>query len=183
MTVERWLAVVGYEGSYEVSDYGRVRSVDRLITLSTGRVCHYKGRLLKSFANEQRRVVTVNLVGRTTPVHKLVLTAFVGPCPDGMECCHWDDDYTNNHLSNLRWDTSTSNKHDMVRNGRHPGPKKDNCPFGHRLAAPNLRPNRKGRECLACHRASARKCDHALRGVTLDFQETSDICYREIMSD
>lgn len=50
----------------------------------------------------------------------LVLLAFVGPCPAGMECCHFDDDPTNNCLSNLRWDTRFANAADKHRNGRSP---------------------------------------------------------------
>lgn len=59
-------------------------------------------------------------------LHRLVLEAFVGPCPPGMEGCHADDDGTNNRVDNLRWDTSAGNKADMVRHGnsnrgeRHP---------------------------------------------------------------
>ena len=51
-------------------------------------------------------------------VHTLVIRAFVGPAPSGMECCHWDGDPKNCALSNLRWDTHASNFRDMVRHGR-----------------------------------------------------------------
>lgn len=53
-------------------------------------------------------------------VHTLVLTAFVGPCPAGLECCHGDGDPTNNKLTNLRWDTPHSNVADCIRHGRKP---------------------------------------------------------------
>ena len=52
-------------------------------------------------------------------VHRLVLEAFVGPCPAGLNACHNDDDRTNNALDNLRWDTAESNWKDRKRNGRH----------------------------------------------------------------
>lgn len=52
--------------------------------------------------------------------HRLVLEAFVGPCPSGMECCHWDGDHQNNKLSNLRWDTRQGNRLDMTRHGTLP---------------------------------------------------------------
>jgi hypothetical protein len=48
----------------------------------------------------------------------LVLEVFVGLCPEGMECCHEDDDCTNNRLTNLRWGTRAENNQDKVRNGR-----------------------------------------------------------------
>lgn len=52
-------------------------------------------------------------------IHCLILTAFVGPCPEGMEVCHDDDDPSNNRLSNLRWGTRKSNINDRRKNGRH----------------------------------------------------------------
>jgi hypothetical protein len=50
-------------------------------------------------------------------VHRLVLEAFVGPCPTGMECCHGDGNPRNNLLSNLRWDTHAGNEQDAIRLG------------------------------------------------------------------
>src|SRR6266545_5079971 len=50
-------------------------------------------------------------------VHRLVLEAFVGPRPLGMECCHEDDDPDNNRLGNLRWGTPKDNSADARRNG------------------------------------------------------------------
>jgi hypothetical protein len=49
--------------------------------------------------------------------HRLVLEAFVGPCPLGMECCHEDGDDENCYLKNLRWDTRASNTEDKHRHG------------------------------------------------------------------
>jgi HNH endonuclease len=56
----------------------------------------------------------------TVVIHHLVLEAFIGPCPPGMEGCHFDDNPYNNRLSNLRWDTSEENKADALRNGLMP---------------------------------------------------------------
>lgn len=50
-------------------------------------------------------------------VHRLVLEAFVGPCPPGMEACHNDGSPANNHLPNLRWDTRKANIADCIRHG------------------------------------------------------------------
>ncbi len=49
-------------------------------------------------------------------VARLVLLAFVGPCPNGKECCHADDVQTNNRLDNLRWDTREANRVDGLNN-------------------------------------------------------------------
>lgn len=54
---------------------------------------------------------------RTMPVHRLVLLAFVGKCPPGMECCHHDGNCQNNRASNLRWDTRLNNNKDKIRHG------------------------------------------------------------------
>lgn len=50
-------------------------------------------------------------------IHTLVLTAFFGPCPPGLECCHGDGERTNNHLGNLRWDTRSANHLDAIAHG------------------------------------------------------------------
>jgi hypothetical protein len=52
-------------------------------------------------------------------VHRVVLEAFVGPCPEGMEACHFPDpDPVNNRIENLRWDTQRANTEDKMRLGR-----------------------------------------------------------------
>ena len=51
-------------------------------------------------------------------MHRLVLAAFIGPCPEGMEACHFpDSDPNNNNLGNLRWDTRKENIHDSIKHG------------------------------------------------------------------
>lgn len=57
-------------------------------------------------------------IKREIGAHVLVLTAFVGPRPPGMQGCHYDDDGTNNRLENLRWDTPLGNSQDAIRNDR-----------------------------------------------------------------
>ncbi len=52
-------------------------------------------------------------------VHRLVLLTYVGPCPEGMEACHNDGDKSNNHVSNLRWDTRKNNHKDKKLHGTH----------------------------------------------------------------
>lgn len=112
--MERWLPVRGYEGVYEVSDLGRVRSVNRVDTYGRRR----RGKVLKPAG--QYPMVVLSCGGETTTrtVHSMVLEAFVGPCPAGMEGCHEDGDPWNCVLSNLRWDTRKANAADMLRHGR-----------------------------------------------------------------
>lgn len=105
---EIWAPIPGYEGLYEASTEGRVRN--------------RHGRIMKQdLSNKNRPAVKLSSLGlaRTRFVHHLVLEAFVGPCPEGLQCCHWDDDKSNNKLANLRWDTSSANAYDQVRNGKH----------------------------------------------------------------
>lgn len=54
-------------------------------------------------------------------LHRLILETFVGPCPPGMQCCHYNDIKTDNRLENLRWDTPEANMRDALRNGRGVG--------------------------------------------------------------
>src|SRR4051794_26778402 len=53
----------------------------------------------------------------TRHVHRLVLEAFAGPCPGGLECCHNDGAPANNRRENLRWDTRKANVEDSRRHG------------------------------------------------------------------
>lgn len=97
---ERWLPIPGLD-RYEVSDMGRIKN------RSTGRV-------LKT--NTQDGYATFfPRRGRKVWVHRCVLNAFVGPCPDGMECRHLDGNRRNNALSNLKWGTRIEQAMDRVR--------------------------------------------------------------------
>ena len=56
---------------------------------------------------------------KTAYVHAAILTTFIGPCPDGMECLHLNGDKTDNRLCNLRWGTRRENHEDAVRHGTY----------------------------------------------------------------
>lgn len=118
---EIWKPVVGYEGQYEVSDHGRVRSVARVVLRKNGSPYRVAPKVLSTHAHEGG-YPRVGLRGggrsRLVYVHRAVLEAFVGPAPEGLLCCHGDGDPTNNALSNLRWDTQAANVADMVSHGR-----------------------------------------------------------------
>jgi hypothetical protein len=119
---EIWKSIPGYEGYYEVSNCGRVRSLDRIIIRSDGIKVPQIGKLMRTQPTQHgRRSVMMcgpGLKTRRREVHRMVLEAFVGPCPENMEACHRDDDCTNNHLENLRWDTKRSNMQERDRNGK-----------------------------------------------------------------
>lgn len=120
---ETWKAVPGFEGAYEVSDLGRVRSVKRTIDyLVNGKVRSrsIRERILVAPLSNYYPHVALFRSGRGVKyrVHELVLLAFKGPAPAGHEGCHRDDVKTNNVLSNLQWGTNALNVADRIANGR-----------------------------------------------------------------
>ena len=116
---EKWKPVTGYEGLYEVSDQGRVRSVDRTETQKSGLVRHRKGMPLKP--NNSGRYMDVQLskdhIRRHRLVHSLVAEAFLGPRPDGLVIRHLDGNSFNNAASNLAYGTQTENLRDWPKYG------------------------------------------------------------------
>lgn len=144
---EVFLPVPDFPG-YQVSSYGRVIGKrGKLLVL-----CPDTDGYPQVHLSQGREVVT-------RKVHALVLLAFVGPCPDGLECCHGDDDKTNNHLSNLKWDTHSANMYDVVRNGLHWQASKTYCDHGHEFTKENtyVRPNGRQRNCRECQREIRRR--------------------------
>lgn len=114
---EVWKDIPGYEGNYQASTFGRIRSLTREVHRKTRfggvAVWLYKGKVLKTAPKESGHL-NVNLGARNTKkVHRLILETFVGPCPLGYECLHADGDPTNNYLNNLRWGTRFENRADI----------------------------------------------------------------------
>lgn len=110
MSKEVWRDVVGYEGFYQVSDLGRVRSVDRIIVeKATGIKRKLKGRLLTP-AIRSNGYAVVNL-GRNNHrrVHHIVMDAFVGTRKEGFEVDHINRNRADNRLENLRYITVSEN--------------------------------------------------------------------------
>ncbi len=131
-TPERWLPVVGFEGYYEVSELGRVRSLDRVVRSRYRSNWKMTGRIIRP-SRDGGGYLGVNLSanGRKCRgvIHRLVLAAFVGPIPDGHEVDHWDFDRANNRLSNLRYATSEKNRRRIDDNGRRPKGENHNSSF------------------------------------------------------
>lgn len=119
MTAVTWKAVPGWEGIYEVSDTGSVRSVDRMD--SSGQ--RVSGRTLKPRLHSSGYLrANLSKANRTRDrfIHRLVLEVFVGPCPPQHEACHNDGNRTHNALSNLRWGTRLENSADRALHGTQP---------------------------------------------------------------
>jgi len=162
--------VSGYEGLYEVSDQGRVRSLDRLRKHSRSGHSLHPGRVLKPGASQYGHL-RVTLVDRDSQkkrwlVHRLVAAAFVGPCPEGMEVCHNDGIPAHNHVGNLRYDTHSANLLDAVGHGTHPMAGAFTCGRGHEYTPENTI-RRSGqthhRECRTCRNDRKRENDLARR--------------------
>lgn len=99
---EKWMDVMGYEGRYEVSDHGHVRSREHTITTYKQEKITLPQIQMSTPTNKHGYQV-VNLQGCTFNVHRLVAEHFV-PNPDHLRCVrHIDHDRTNNHADNLEW--------------------------------------------------------------------------------
>lgn len=113
MAVEVWKPVVGYEGIYEVSDAGRVKSFAR----PTSRIL--------AGCTDKDGYRCVDLLGSTQLIHRLVCLAFHGPSPEGRpDVNHQDAGRQNNRLSNLEWASSrenTAHRHALGRSAKGEG--------------------------------------------------------------
>lgn len=123
--VETWRAIPGYEGCYEVSDLGNVRSLDREIVSKSGQRYAVRGRIIqpgfRGYVQSYKYVALWRNKKRTTMyVHRAVLLAFVGPPEPGQEASHEPDpDPSNCRLDNLRWRSHGDNcvERDMRASG------------------------------------------------------------------
>lgn len=117
---EVWLDIKGFEGIYQVSSIGRVRSLDRFITAGNqhSRFERFiKGRILKPRSSKSRGLDTgylrVRLIGNGKDVnkciHKLVAEAFIPNPNNKPQVDHIDSNVRNNCVSNLRWCTQSEN--------------------------------------------------------------------------
>lgn len=117
-----WADVPGYEGLYQASTMGRVRSLDRYVP--TGRYRKptlRKGMILNpKYSWYGYAIVWLCKNGKTkeVPVHRVVLETFVGPCPPGQQCRHLDTNAKNNRLKNLCWGTQQEDWNDRRKHGK-----------------------------------------------------------------
>lgn len=119
--------VRGFGGHYEASTLGRVRCVERTVVRlhPSKRVVApftYAQRLLKQsklMTGYMRVHIGVDCKRISIGVHRLVLLAFAGECPDGMVACHNNGASDDNRPENLRWDTQYENNQDRKRHGTY----------------------------------------------------------------
>ncbi len=165
---EVWRTIPGHP-NYQVSNIGRTRNgrnfrVLKLRYLPNGYVQSTLGK------------------GYTKYVHRLVLLAFVGPCPPGKECAHDDGVKTNNKLGNLAWKTKSANAIDKRRHGtalfgeRNPGWAGESCKNGHVFTAKNTRVEKRKSGTVRVCRSCAREHTRRTRGTPPDR-------YRDVRGD
>jgi hypothetical protein len=118
---ELWLPVVGYEGYYEVSNIGRVRSVDRKVIYADGRIFMYQGKVLSYNVNKINGALMVHLYKNAKrmayTVHRLVLSAFSPTCDSTLEVNHKNGNRADNSVDNLEWCTRKENMQHGFRTG------------------------------------------------------------------
>ena len=118
--MEIWKDIPGYEGRYQASNFGRIRSLDRELG-EPGKKGHKKmvGRILKPgpIKKSGHLYVVLGHGASGMPVHTLVALTFIGPRPEGADICHNDGNPANNRLDNLRYDSRTNNILDVYRGG------------------------------------------------------------------
>ena len=127
MESEKWLPVAGFEGLYEVSDHGGVRSVDRVVPSRHGQTRVMRGKVLKLSTDENGYVSLIlypkHVQGQPRKycrslVHRLVATAFVNGWAEELEVNHIDFNRGNNSAANLEWKTPSGNVQHSVQAGR-----------------------------------------------------------------
>jgi hypothetical protein len=188
MPNEHWLPVVGYTGYYEVSDQGRVRSLDRWIHDRAGGSRFRHGRIML-LGPDGQGYLSVNIsklgISYLKKVHDLVLRAFIGPPAVGMIGLHGPLGKLINSLDNLSWGTHSQNMFDRQRDGTDFHRNLTHCPREHLLQNPNLIVSHfaKGfRDCLSCNRAQGNQKRAIQAGKPFNFQAKSDEHYAKIMN-
>lgn len=125
--METWKPIYDFLGLYEVSDLGRIRSLDRIIVNSNGKHLRHRGRIIKQFVsnNGYMHVTLMNI--KTIRVHRLVANAFI-PLIEGKNVInHKNSIRTDNRVENLEWCTQSEN---LIHGFRSPLRKPRNFPTG-----------------------------------------------------
>jgi len=111
--MEEWKDIPGYEGYYQASDLGRVRSLDRTVVTSNGRKRFFKGRIIKGCVNKGYRQTTlrINGVGRSFSFSQIVAMTFLCHEPNGNTLIvdHINGDKSDDRAKNLRIVTHRAN--------------------------------------------------------------------------
>lgn len=150
-TVEHWVPVPGFEGLYDVSDQGRVRSWVTWLRQPTASLPRLISPGINPKTGYPQVVLCLNGRQTTRAVHALVALAFIGPRSDGSEVRHLNGDRTDPRLDNLTYGTASENARDKLRHGTDPNASKTHCVNGHEFTLENTYMRGHGRrECRRC---------------------------------
>lgn len=153
---EVWKDIPGYEGYYQASDQGRIRSLDRVVPHRTlGSVKRQGSEMTQYQDRDGYMKVKLSKGGRkkVCSVHRLVLLAFEGE-PNGRVCCHNNGARSDNRRENLRWGTPKENSLDMVEHKTNYWIEKDHCRAGHPYTG---KMDSGHRRCEECRKETERK--------------------------
>lgn len=121
---ELWLPIPGFEDFFEASNLGNIRTVGRLVPFTSkkgGRFLRWKRVRPVRFQLNNNGYLIAHLTGDkirwTDTVHAFVALTFIGPVPKGKEICHENGNRTDNRADNLRYDTRSNNRKDMIAHG------------------------------------------------------------------
>ena len=117
---EVWKDIPGYEGFYQASTLGRIRSLSRYVAHSSGNgTCYRNGKILQQKSSDQYQSVILSVLGKhkSVGVHRLIAITFI-PNPDNLPVVnHKDLNTRNNCVSNLEWVTQRDNCLHAIANG------------------------------------------------------------------
>lgn len=187
---EQWKDIKGYEGYYQVSDQGRVRGLDRTVPGGRWGTQFVKGGIISQVVRRDGYpTVHLRKDGKRIKhlVHRLVLEAFCGKRPEGMEARHLNDDKMDARLKNLEWGTRSENNLDRTKNKIGYYASREACRKGHEFVDANLVPNQlklsRGpvKTCYACQKAHNTIKVHP--SLSEKFQEVSDIHFENLVGE
>lgn len=117
---ETWKDIVGYEGIYQISNLGNIKSLDREVICKNGTVLYVKGKF-KNKINHNRGYLMVALYknnkSKNLYIHRLVAEAFIPNNDNKKTVNHIDGNKHNNNVENLEWATYTENNHHAFKTG------------------------------------------------------------------
>ena len=122
--MEKWKDIEGYEGLYQISNEGKIKSLGRIVDCNNGNnSIRFQAEIILKTSlvkNKYHRIrVCKDGKGNLMLVHRLVAMTFI-PNPNNYPMVlHWDNNPSNNSVENLYWGNNQMNMQQMVRDGRH----------------------------------------------------------------
>lgn len=159
---ERWTPVPNYEGYYEVSSEGRVKSLPRIVNRKNDSVQPWPGKILKPQLDKTGyQSVTLCKDGFETRkmVHRIVAESFLERVDGSPYVLHGNGNKRDNRLQNLRWGTNSENVQDTIKHGtrRSFWAERTHCSSNHEYTEENTRWYKGHRYCKTCGKAAQKR--------------------------